>query len=321
MICKRCGRDIVGTNKCLYCGKVLDVAENKDNCGKAVKGISLNDLTVNEHKNENESNANSNIGGSYSDGDYVDYSYTDFEDNSPENFFHRYQEGATLERGKKIVNLLKRAVSIIGLVTLVGFIIVLIVDADVIPNLFGFDVHNGTDEEMFAFIHKLLLIMVLFILIPLTMTCIQDILDWLSMQSFSKEIKSKNINGISLLTKARLSDKNGKKEYIFISNSLCMADEPSQKIIVGVKVVVKTMLNITLFVVVINFISYLTLTLMPSVAESADLRRMMYTDNEFWLEPNILLLPIMFWANIIINSIISIIANRKYTRWVKNNNK
>lgn len=183
-------------------------------------------------------------------------------DDSPETFYRLYRKYNTLESSKKIIGIIKQCVWILGAVALVGLIILLVTDIQMLPKIFGYDPYNGTNEEMFAFIYKLFLLIELFIFIPLTIACIWDILDWVSMVVFSAKISNNHIDGISLLTQSRLSDKRGKKEYIFISNSLCMIDEPSQKIIIGVKVILKTILNTALFVAAINFISYLILTLM-----------------------------------------------------------
>ena len=111
---------------------------------------------------------------------------------------------------------------------------------------------------------------------------------------------------------------NGKKEYIFVSNSLCMKDEPSQKTAMGTKVIIKTILTIAMIIVFMNFVSYLNLTLMPMMEDPDELYVMMYTNGDFWLDPNILSISIAFWANLIINSITNTIVNKKYTRWVKN---
>ncbi len=303
MFCKRCGKDIVGTNKCLYCGKIVD--DFIIGGGGAVTDSVSNNPTSNE-----------NYGGT-SAGGYSDSNY-DLVDNTPEGFYERYQDTSSLENGKRIIDKVKKGLLIAGLVAFVALIVSIAMESNIVPELFGFDVYNGTEEEMFEFINKLFMVFLSFFLIPLVLTCVSEILDWRSMVSFSEEIKSNNIDGESLLTKNRLSDANGKKEYMFVSNSLCLIDVPSQKTAIGVKVIVKAILNIALIVVLMNFISYLTLTLMPAMEDPENLYVMMYTSNEFWLDPNILSIGILFWANLIVNSITNTVVNKKYSRWIKN---
>lgn len=58
-----------------------------------------------------------------------------------------------------------------------------------------------------------------------------------------------------------------------------------------------TILTIAMIIVFMNFVSYLTLTLMPMMEDPDELYVMMYTSGDFWLDPNILSIGIAFWAN------------------------
>ena len=100
-----------------------------------------------------------------------------------------------------------------------------------------------------------------------------------------------------------------------------MIDEPSQKTAMGARVIIKAILNIAMIIVFMNFVSYLILTIMPAFEnpDFDELYLMMYSSTDFWLNPNILSVDIVFFSNLIINSVTSFIVNKKYTRWVHNN--
>lgn len=317
MICKQCGRDYVGGNRCPYCGQYSEIAFNQG-VDEERKSTALDGLPNVETENGYADSAYCYpaIGGTYYGAEYAAANSMQGVQISPEEFYHRYRDHSLLEKSKKIVKILKLVVLILELVALVGSIAIIAIDVNLLPEIFGYGAHFGSKGESFSFVYKLFLLMALFIFIPLILACIGEILDWVSMKTFSEKILSNKIDGISLLTQERLSDRKGKKEYIFISNSLCMIDEPSQKIIMGIRVITKTVLNIALLAVAINFISYMILTWMPAAGNL----ELIYKDNKFWLDPNILLFPIMFWSDLIINSILSVIVNRKYTRWIKNKN-
>lgn len=319
MICRRCGKDVVGTNKCLYCGKVLDSFVNTGSGGGEGEPSATQNDFANGQTTSGASSSYQDYGSTYGVGGYGDTSYSEYEDNSPEGFYHQYKESNMLEKGKKVIDILKKVVLFAGLAAIVGLIVSIAMESNIVPELFGFDVYNGTDEEMFEFINKLFMFFMAIFLAPLVFTCISDILDWLSMKNFADEVSSKEIDGKTLLTKSRLSDKNGKKEYTFVSNSLCMIDDPSQKTAMGARVIIKAILNIAMIIVFMNFVSYLTLTLMPAMEDPDEIYLMMYSSTDFWLDPNILSIVIAFWGNLIINSITSTIVNKKYTRWVNNN--
>ena len=316
MICRRCGKDVVGTNKCLYCGKVLDTFVNTGTGGGEVESSTAQKDFANGQTTSGASSSYQDYGNTYGVGGYGDTSYSEYEDNSPEGFYHQYRESNMLEKGKKVIDIL---ILFTGLAAFVGLIVSIAMGSNIVPELFGFDVYNGTDEEMFEFINKLFMFSMAICFAPLALTCISDILDWLSMKNFADEVSSREIDGKSLLTRSRLSDKNGKKEYTFVSNSLCMIDDPSQKTAMGARVIIKAILNIAMIIVFMNFVSYLTLTLMPAMEDPDEIYLMMYSSTDFWLDPNILSIAIAFWGNLIINAITSAIVNKKYTRWVNNN--
>ncbi len=319
MICRRCGKDVVGTNKCLYCGKVLDgFADTGTGGGEGESSTTQSAFSDGQTTSGASTSGYQEYGSTYGMGGYGDTSYSEYEDNSPEGFYHQYKESDMLEKGKKVIDILKKVILFAGLAAFVGLIVSIAMESNIVPELFGFDVYNGTEEEMFEFINKLFMFFMAICFAPLVLTCINDILDWLSMKNFADTVSDREIDGKSLLTKGRLSDKNGKKEYTFVSNSLCMIDEPSQKTAMGVKVIIKAILTIAMVIVFMNFVSYLTLTLMPAMEDPEELYLMMYTDTDFWLDPNILSMAILFWANLIINAITNTIVNKKYTRWVKN---
>ena len=319
MICRRCGKDVVGTNKCLYCGKVLDSFVNTGSGGgDGEPSTTQNNIADGQTTSGASTSSYQDYSSTYGVGGYGDTSYMDYEDKSPEAFYHRYQGTSSLEKGKKIIDILKKVILFTALAAFVGLIVSVAMDSNIVPELFGYDVYSDSDQEMFEFINKLFMVFLTFIFAPLALTCVSEILDWLSMKAFADEVERSEIDAKSLLTKNRLSDSNGKKEYMFVSNSLCMKDEPSQKTAMGAKVIIKTIITVAMIIVFMNFVSYLTLTLMPMMENPEELYLMMYTDTEFWLDPNILSLGIAFWGNLIINSITNSIVNKKYTRWVKN---
>lgn len=320
MICRRCGKDIVGTNKCLYCGKVLDNFANTGVGGSESEANATNTEFANRQATGGASISTcQDYSSIYGAGGYGDTSQMDYEDNSPEAFYQRYRENSMLEKTKKALGIINIAIPLLGFaLVFIAIICSIYVDGDFIPKLFNFDHYNATDQENFEFINKLLMIFLTFVSISIIVSSINAVVDWISMVNFSQDASQNNIDGKMLLTKNRLSDKKGTLEYIFISNSLCMKDDPSQKIAIGIKVIVKALLSIALIIILVNFISYLTLTLMPLCEDPEDLYLMMYTGSEFWLNPNILSVGIIIWANLIINSIINIVVNKKYTRWVKN---
>ncbi len=319
MICKRCGKDVVGTNKCIYCGKVLDRFVTGSGSVEREQSATQDDFADVQTTSGVSTSSNQEYCGTYGAGGYDDTSNIDYEDNSPEAFYKRYRENSMLEKIKKALGIINIAIPLLGFaLVFIAIICSIYVDGDFIPKLFDFDHYNATKQENFEFINKILMIFLTFVSVPIVISSINAVVDWVSMISFSHEASQNNVDGKMLLTKNRLSDKKGTAEYIFISNSLCMKDDPSQKIATGIKVIVKALLSIALIIILVNFISYLTLTLMPLCEDPEDLYLMMYTGSEFWLNPNILSVGIIIWANLIINSIINIVVNKKYTRWVKN---
>ncbi len=318
MICKRCGKDIVGTNKCLYCGKVMDEFTSAGDTNGIYQNKTQGDFVDVQALSDSTTNNYQDYGSTYGSTEYGDLSQMDYEDNSTEAFYQRYRENSMLEKIKKALGIINIAIPLLGFaLVFIAIICSIYVDGDFIPKLFNFDHYNATEQENFEFINKLLMIFLTFVSVPIVISSINAVVDWVSMISFSHEASQNNVDGKMLLTKNRLSDKTGTAEYIFISNSLCMKDDSTQKVAMGIKVIVKALLSIALFIILVNFISYLTLTLMPLCEDPEDLYLMMYTGSEFWLNPNILSVGIIIWANLIINSIINIVVNKKYTRWVK----
>ena len=223
MICKRCGKDVVGTKKCLYCGKVLDEFVNTGGLSEGGQSTPQGDFTDGQDVNNSTTNTYQDYGSTYGSTGYGETSYMDYEDKSPETFYHRYQETSSLEKGKKIIDILKKVLLFTALAAFVGLIVSVAMDSNIVPELFGYDVYSDSDQEMFEFINKLFMVFLTFIFAPLALTCVGEILDWLSMKAFADEVERSEVDAKTLLTKNRLSDSNGKKEYMFVSNSLIFA--------------------------------------------------------------------------------------------------
>ena len=114
MICKRGGKDVVGTKKCLYCGKVLDEFVNTGGLGEGGQSTPQGDFTDGQDVNNSTTNTYQDYGSTYGSTGYGETSYMDYEDKSPEAFYHRYQETSSLEKGKKIIDILKKVLIRVG---------------------------------------------------------------------------------------------------------------------------------------------------------------------------------------------------------------
>ena len=322
MICKRCGKDVIGAKNCLYCGKNLAEDGETESISTSVKSIicdidiDLPDPYEAVLNTRSDPQASAAQGASDSAPSVNSAIYREPSRQSPEYFFFKYRQDSKLELCKRILGKTKLLFIAAFVISCVIVLLLAATKNEILPKLFGLDGYNNfaSDEELYTVISNCLTLFGAIILFLVLIGDAGNIIGWFSMKAFGKEVTSQGINGFKLLTKDRLSDKKGSDEYYFVSHSLCMVDSPSYAAAEFVRIILQSILSVCQFLAFANMVSYVALTLVPSLSDIDELSVMIYT-KEFWLTPQIALFPIAFWGSILINAIVGSIANKKYTAW------
>lgn len=321
MICRRCGKDVVGTDKCLYCGKVLDGFLNMASGDEGAAVAAPNDGS--------EGQAGGALSGyrdydsTYGAGGYDGTNYADYDENAPDDFYQQYKKNSVWVKITTVLAILNIIPALGMILVAVATIYAIHVDAgflfDLFLKVFHFDALQATNQENFEFALKLLTIFTAICFTPSLLNGMIGICNWLAMKGFAAEVQRSGIDGDSLLAPYSPSgNKRNKDDYRFISHALCLIDVPSHRHAIGAQAMIRVILDMAGIAATMNLISYLSLTLMPMLEGPEELLLTMFTSTEFWLNPNVLCFMIALWGALIINAITGAIVNGKYNRWIKN---